>query len=107
MDSQLKRILDVNINRLTEGLRVAEEYCRFVLFAKKSDIASEIIDNLYAHYKKFIKDLLTDSLYQISEGKILMHTCDDVRCVNLDHLILGTHKENMADRKRKNDFSKK
>ena len=30
-DSQIMRILDANLNRATEGLRVAEEYTRFVL----------------------------------------------------------------------------
>jgi len=48
---------------------------------------------------------------EIPKGKILMHTCDNVLCVNIDHLIPGTHKENMADMKSKgrtrNGYSKK
>lgn len=33
----------------------------------------------------------------IPKGKILRHTCDDTRCVNLDHLLIGTKKDNRRD----------
>jgi hypothetical protein len=33
----------------------------------------------------------------IPEGKIVLHTCDNRRCVNLEHLKLGTHQENTDD----------
>ena len=32
---------------------------------------------------------------------IVMHTCDNPKCVNPDHLVNGTNKENMEDRNRK------
>ena len=31
------------------------------------------------------------------KGKVVRHTCDTPLCVNPDHLVLGTHKENMLD----------
>lgn len=35
------------------------------------------------------------------KGKVIMHTCDNPRCINPLHFVLGSHKENMEDRQRK------
>jgi hypothetical protein len=38
---------------------------------------------------------------RIPKGKIVMHTCDTPACVSLEHLKLGTQKDNIQDRDKK------
>jgi hypothetical protein len=38
----------------------------------------------------------------IRQGLFVCHRCDDRRCCNPDHMFLGTHAQNQADRKAKN-----
>lgn len=40
----------------------------------------------------------------IKKGLHVLHRCDTPQCVNVKHLFLGTHQQNMADRKAKGRY---
>jgi hypothetical protein len=43
---------------------------------------------------------------EIPEGLIVRHKCDNDKCINPEHLELGTHKENMEDRSKRGRTAK-
>lgn len=38
---------------------------------------------------------------EIADGYYVCHKCDNRKCINVDHLFLGSHKDNMEDMKYK------
>lgn len=38
---------------------------------------------------------------EIPKDMCVCHECDNPKCLNIEHLFLGTHADNMADRKKK------
>lgn len=61
-------------------------------------------DSGYGHIKVDGRVIAAHRIaYEISNGPIpeglcVCHSCDVRRCVNADHMYLGTHTENIADR---------
>lgn len=45
-----------------------------------------------------------DAYGDIPKGMVVRHKCDNRECVNLEHLELGTHRQNMEDRANRNRY---
>ncbi len=51
--------------------------------------------------------LLNDLGVDVPSGMNMCHTCDNPKCINLDHIYLGTHFNNMSDKRDRNKVSLK
>lgn len=66
---------------------VHDGYGRFMNYNQKGERAHR------ASYRMFVG--------KIPKGRVVMHTCDVRNCVNPEHLRIGTHADNMRDKKEK------
>lgn len=50
--------------------------------------------------------VLWESLYEVelTSNQHLLHSCDNPWCINLGHIRVGTHQDNMDDRKERNPY---
>ena len=56
--------------------------------------------------KRVASRVIFEMFYNIEPGKsLVLHTCDNPKCINPHHLYLGDQLQNMADRKKRTGYS--
>jgi len=95
------------MNPYTRGPNAMSERERFLSHIYKSDSGSWLwTASTISGYGNFTADGTTVAAHRYSwvfhhggipEGLWVLHKCDVKRCVNPDHLYLGTHKDNTED----------
>lgn len=94
MDKQIKEERKVRIEHLLAATAKDERGC-FVWQLSLTAGAGRVLVNgrkQYAH-----REMYRLAHGPIPEGMVVRHTCDNHACINPDHLILGTHADNMRD----------
>lgn len=96
--------------RVGKGLGHIERFMAFVEVAESGcwEWTGALCDGRYASFaigRKFISGHRFAMEYlkgESAEGLQVRHTCDNMRCVNPDHLLAGTHQDNMDDKVERN-----
>lgn len=86
--------------RFDEKYFRAKNGCHIWLTAKEGRYPGFVLDGKNTLASHYAWKRATGK--EVPEGMNVLHTCDDPRCVSPDHLFLGSHLENMKDKKAKN-----
>ena len=54
--------------------------------------------NKNPHYKAHVISWILENGKDVPQDKYVLHSCNNPRCVNPNHLYLGTHQDNMRDK---------
>lgn len=73
-----------------------EEGCH-ICTSHSRDAGGYIRYKVNGKLKKLHKHLFEQTYGEAPEGHVVMHICDTPSCINLEHLKLGTQKENVID----------
>lgn len=66
-----------------------------------------VLPSGYIGYRNKLRDNKTDVMHRvmyeqkhglIPNGMVIRHTCDEKTCININHLVLGTHLDNINDK---------
>ena len=64
---------------------------------KAIDSSGYTIKKRHGRFHALHRLMYIDKYGEIPEGMVIMHKCDNVKCINPNHLTSGTHQENMDD----------
>ena len=70
---------------------IVDEYRHFIIYGKRTRIHRFIYEECFG---------------LIQDGLVVMHSCDNTHCINPEHLKVGTHADNVADKVSKNRHPK-
>ena len=91
-----QKLSDLLSNTILEG------ECMIWTRALNTDGYARMAGNIKVH--RLVNKLSTG---EDNHGKVVRHTCDNPKCINPNHLIVGTHLENIMDRDLRNRTYKK
>lgn len=73
-----------------------------LIYPTKERYATVYIDGKIWKLHRYV---YTEHYGRIPKGLEVRHKCDNSRCCNSDHLLVGTHKDNMNDAKERKRFN--